>query len=102
MALLLVGGLVLCELLQGLASEREAIMVERALRRFVLEPMVSPPLALRAAANYRALRARGITVRRTIDMLIGTLCIEHDHVLLHSDRDFDSIERHLDLSVMHA
>lgn len=41
-------------------------------------------------------------MRRTIDMLIGTLCIEHDHVLLHSDRDFDSIERHLDLSVMHA
>jgi predicted nucleic acid-binding protein len=100
LALLLVGDLVLCEVLQGLSNEREAALVERALRRFVLEPMVTPDLASKAAANDRALRARGITVRKTIGMLIGTFCIEHGHVLLHSDRDFDPMEQYLGLSVM--
>ena len=100
LALLLVGDLVLCEVLQGLSDEREAALVEHALRRFVIEPMVSPALASKAAVNDRALRARGITVRKTIDMLIGTFCIERGHVLLHSDRDFDPMEQHLGLSVM--
>lgn len=102
LALLVVGDLVLCEILQGVSSERQAAMVERALRRFIVEPMVSPALASKSAANYRALRALGVTVRRTIDMLIGTFCIEHGHILLHTDRDFDPMERHLGLSVMHA
>ena len=97
---LLVGDLVLCEVLQGLASEREAALVERALRRFAVEPMVSPALATQAAANYRALRGRGVTVRRTIDLLIGTFCIERGHALLHSDRDFDGMERFLGLAVV--
>jgi predicted nucleic acid-binding protein len=100
-ALLVVGDLVLCEVLQGLSNEREAALVERALRRFVMEAMVNPSLASRSAANYRALRARGITVRKTMDMLIGTYCIEHGHALLHSDRDFDPMETHLGLSVVH-
>ncbi len=99
-ARLLVGDLVLCEVLQGLASEREAALVERALRRFAVEPMVSPVLAAQATANYRELRGRGITVRRTIDLLIGTFCIERGHALLHSDRDFDGMERFLGLSVV--
>lgn len=102
LALLLVGDLVLCEVLQGLANEREATLVERALRRFIVEPMVTPELAVKAAANYRALRGRGITVRKTIDLLIGTFCIEFGHVLLHSDRDFDPMERHLGLTVLHG
>jgi predicted nucleic acid-binding protein len=101
LAHLLVGDLVLCEILQGLATDREAIMVERALRRFVVEPMVSPEIATKSASNYRSLRSRGITVRKTIDMLIGTFCIEYDHVLLHSDRDFDHMEQHLGLLVVH-
>ena len=83
----------LCEVLQGLSSEREATLVERALRRFAVEPMTSPALAARAAANYRELRGHGVTVRRTIDLLIGTFCIERGHALLHSDRDFDGMER---------
>jgi predicted nucleic acid-binding protein len=99
-ALLLVGDLVLCEVLQGLSSEREAALVERALRRFVVEPMTSPALAVQAAANYRSLRARGVTVRRTLDLLIGTFCIERGHALLHSDRDFDGMEQFLGLAVV--
>jgi hypothetical protein len=99
-ALLLVGDLVLCEVLQGLSSEREAALVERALRRFAVAPMTSPALAAQAAANYRALRGHGVTVRRTIDLLIGAFCIERGHKLLHSDRDFDGMERFLGLAVV--
>ena len=99
-ALLLVGDLVLCEVLQGLSSEREAALVERALRRFAVESMTSPALAAQAAANHRALRGHGVTVRRTIDLLIGTFCIERGHKLLHNDRDFDGMERLLGLAVV--
>lgn len=101
LAHLLVGDLVLCEVLQRLSNDREAVMVERALRRFTVEPVVSPEIATKSAANYRRLRSRGIIVRKTIDMLIGTFCIEHDHALLHSDRDFDHMTQHLGLLVIH-
>ncbi len=55
---------------------------------------------MKAAANYRRLRSLGITVRKTIDMLIGTFCIEHGYGLLHADRDYDPMERHLGLQVV--
>jgi predicted nucleic acid-binding protein len=101
LALLAVGDLILCEVLQGLATDREAQLVARALRRFTVLPMVNEALAVQAATNYRTLRSRGVTVRKTIDMLIGTFCIAHRHSLLHSDRDYDPMERYLGLIVVH-
>ena len=101
-AIIVVGDVVLCEVLQGLSSDREAALVERALRRFRVVPMVTPELASKSAAGYRALRTRGITVRKTIDLLIGTFCIKHDHLLLHNDRDYDHMERYLGLSVVRS
>lgn len=95
--LIVVGDLVLAELLQGLASETEARRLRAELRRFVIRPMVGEDIAIQAAANYRALRSRGITVRKTIDILIGTFCIENGMRLLHADRDFEHMERHLGL-----
>ncbi len=97
---LIVGDLVLCEVLQGLASEKEARIVEAALRRFDVQAMAGPHIASISAMNHRRLRSYGITVRKTIDMLIGTFCIEHGHSLLYSDRDFDHLERHLGLRVI--
>ncbi len=97
---LIVGVLVLCEVLQGLASDDEARRVEAALRRFDVQAMASPQVASASAMNCRRLRSRGITVRKTIDMLIGTFCIEHGHALLHDDRDFDHLEQHLGLKVV--
>jgi len=97
---LLVGDLILCEVLQGVPTERQALEVEAALRRFDIVAIVSDAVAVRAAANFRALRARGITVRKTIDLLIGSFCILNDHVLLHRDRDFDPMARHLGLRVL--
>ena len=94
---LLVGDLVLCEVLQGLRSEAEARLVERQLRRFEIVPLCDPELAVRAAAHYRHLRGRGITIRKTIDLIIATFCIERGHSLLHSDRDFEPMERLLGL-----
>jgi predicted nucleic acid-binding protein len=94
---LLVGDLILCEILQGLRSDREAALVEQALRRFDLVTLTDPELAVRAAANYRFLRGKGVTISKTIDLLIGTFCIERGHVLLHADRDFEPMRHHLGL-----
>ena len=92
-----VGDLMLCEILQGLDSERSAAEVESLLRRFEIVPMVGAAIATAAARNFRHLRRRGITVRKTIDLLIGTWCIENRHPLLHNDRDFRPMARHLGL-----
>ena len=97
---LLVGDLIFCEILQGLRSDKEARRVEEALRRFDLVSIVTTDLAVRAAANYRLLRGKGVTVRKTIDVLIGTFCIAHGHALLHDDRDFDPMQRHLGLKTI--
>lgn len=94
---IVVGDLMLCEVLQGLRSEREAAEVEGLLRRFEIVPMAGEAIATIAARNYRALRARGATIRKTIDLLIGTWCIEHKLPLLHNDRDFAPMVRHLGL-----
>jgi predicted nucleic acid-binding protein len=97
---ILVGDIILCEILQGLRSETEARRVEALLRSFDLAPMLDPDLAVRAAANYRALRRIGVTLRKTADLIIGTFCIERRYALLHDDRDFDAMERHLRLRVL--
>jgi predicted nucleic acid-binding protein len=94
---LLIGDLILCELLQGLRSEREARLVERGLRRFATASLLDVNLAVRAAANYRFLRSKGTTIRKTVDVIIGTFCIEYGHVLLHDDRDFEPMVRFLGL-----
>lgn len=65
------------------------------------ESMVDPALAVQNARNYHFLRQKGITVRKTIDSLIATYCIENDHQLLHNDSDFDGYEEHLGLRVIH-
>jgi predicted nucleic acid-binding protein len=92
-----IGDLMLCEVLQGLANEREAAEVEGYLRRFDIVPMAGDAIAVTAARNFRALRARGVTVRKTIDLFIGTWCMAHRVPLLHNDRDFAPMVRHLGL-----
>jgi predicted nucleic acid-binding protein len=87
----------LCEVLQGLESERAARDVEVLLRRFEIAPMAGDAIAVAAARNFRSLRRRGITVRKTVDLLIGTWCIENRLALLHNDRDFRPMTRHLGL-----
>ncbi|MGZ8408365.1 MAG: type II toxin-antitoxin system VapC family toxin [Hyphomicrobium sp.] len=97
---LLVGDLILLEVLQGLHSEADAQRVEAALCRFDVVPMLDPELAVIAAAYYRRLRALGVTVRKTIDLIIGTFCIARHHALLTADRDFTPMAKHLRLTLI--
>ena len=97
---IIVGDLMLCEVLQGLENERAARDVEALLRRFEIVPMAGDAIAVAAARNYRSLRTRGVTVRKTIDLLIGTWCMENRRPLLHNDRDFRVMARHLGLEEM--
>ena len=94
---IIIGDLMLCEVLSGLANEREAAQVEALLRRFEIASMAGDAVAVAAARNFRRLRARGVTVRKTIDLLIGTWCIENRRPLLHNDRDFRPMAGHLGL-----
>jgi predicted nucleic acid-binding protein len=94
---IIVGDLMLCEVLQGLGSERDARQVESLLRRFEVVPMAGEAIAVSAARNFRSLRRRGITIRKTIDLLIGTWCIENRRPLLHNDSDFKPMAQHLGL-----
>jgi predicted nucleic acid-binding protein len=89
---IIIGDLMLSEVPQGL--ENEAQQVESLLRRFDIAPMTGDTIAAR---NYRALRRRGITIRKAIDLLIGTWCIENRRPLLHNDSDFRPMARYLGL-----
>ena len=92
-----IGDLVMAEVLQGFRDDREFTIALAVLETLIFQPMVSRANALASTQYYRTLRATGTTVRKTIDMLIATFCIENGHVLLHADRDFLPMERHLGL-----
>jgi len=94
---LLVGDLILLEVLQGARDDLHAARIESVLRRHVVVSLIDADLAPLAARNYRKLRSLGVTVRKTVDIIIGTFCIEHRHALLHDDRDFAPMEEHLGL-----
>ena len=94
---LLVGDIVLLEVLRGARDETHASRLARNMRTFPVVAMLGDRLAVQVARNDRTLRAGGITIRKTPDLIIGTYCIEHGHSLLHDDRDFEPMHRHLGL-----
>jgi len=96
---IVVGDLILAEVLQGFRHQKDFEQAQSALLKFPVMSMVGQDFALQSANNYRALRAKGITIRKTIDCLIATFCIESGFQLLHTDRDFDPFEEHLNLQV---
>jgi predicted nucleic acid-binding protein len=96
---LAVGDLILAELLQGFGTEADARRALSLLEPLEFMEMAGRDVAIQSAANYRRLRRRGATVRKTMDMLIGTYCLMHDHEILHNDRDFDVLAKHLGLKV---
>lgn len=95
----LVGDIVLLEILRGARSDQQALAIETRLRQFVVARMLSPARAREGAAHYRDLRARGITIRKTPDLIIATYCIANRHRLLHQDRDFDPFAEHCGLLI---
>lgn len=94
---IVVGDLVLLELLLGVPDERRAILVEAGLRLFSVEAMLDDRLAITASRHDRVLRAAGVTVRKTVDLIIGTFCIDRGYRLLHNDRDFEPMHTLLGL-----
>jgi len=94
---LVIGDLVLAEVLQGFSSERDFNQARKLLTALDVVELGGREIAIQAARNFRALRARGVTIRKTIDTLIATRCIESDYALLFSDRDFDPFVEHLGL-----
>ena len=96
---LAVGDLIAAEVLQGVHDEREFKWVKKTLEAFEPIDLAGYELAVKASDNYRSLRAMGITIRKTIDTLIATRCIEDGLTLLHADRDFLPFAQHLGLKV---
>lgn len=98
---ILIGDLILAEVLQGFREDADFEKARRVLTKYIQVAMVNLELALQSARNFRLLRRQGITVRKTIDSLIATYCIENEHDLLHNDNDFDGYEKHLGLKSVH-
>jgi predicted nucleic acid-binding protein len=99
---LAVGDLIAAEVLQGLRDEREFKLVKRTLDAFDHIDLAGYELAVKASANYRFLRSKGITIRKTIDTLIATRCIVDGYTLLHADRDFLPFVEYCGLNVAYA
>ena len=92
-----VGDLILAEVLQGFTNQRDFNQALRRLTSLTVIDIAGQDIAVQAARNFRTLRSHGVTVRKTIDTLIATRCIEDGHALLYSDRDFDPFVEHMDL-----
>lgn len=97
---ILMGDIILAEVLQGFTSDTEFKRAQNLLSLLPYREMLGRKVALQTAKNYRALRKQGVTVRKTLDVMIGTFCILNHIPLLHRDRDFDSMEKWLGLVVV--
>ena len=95
----LVGDIILTEILQGFDRYKEFRLAKEALDPLDCIHLGGKSLAIKAASNFRFLRSKGITIRKTVDMLIGSWCIKHDVELLHNDKDFDRIATQLPLQI---
>ncbi len=95
-----IGDLIYCEVMQGIRSSRQRREVSSLLLSLPRFEMVGFAMAERSAANYRLLRSRGVTVRKTIDVLIGTFCAERGIPLIHRDSDFDLMAPHIGLRMV--
>ncbi len=98
--IIIVGDLILAEVLQGFRSDRDFDKAKELLLNFRFMEMLGQELAIKSAENYRFLRKKGVTVRKTIDVIIGTFCIHNNIHLLHDDQDFRALTRHLGLSAV--
>ncbi len=93
--------IILCEILQGISEDKHFEAMRKELSKFEIFSTGGIELAVTTARNYRTLRSKGYTVRKTIDCLIATFCLINGHSLLHNDRDFDAFEEILGLKVIH-
>ena len=98
--IIIVGDLILVEVLQGFQSDSDFHKAKELLSNFQFMEMLGQELAVKSAENYRFLRRKGVTVRKTVDVIIGTFCIHHNISLLHDDQDFAPLIKHLKLKIV--
>ena len=98
--IVIIGDLIYCEIMQGLYNPKERTRISGLLLSLPQFDMVGFDLAEKSAANYRNLRKKGITIRKTIDVLIGTFCSEHDIELIHDDKDFERMKQTIHLKTL--
>lgn len=96
---IITGDLIIAEFLQGFRSESDFKKGKEIMDSLEYHDFVGKEIAIKAAINFRKLRSNGITIRKTIDVLIATFCIENNLELIHNDRDFDPMEKILGLKV---
>ena len=97
---IIIGDLILTEVLQGFQNDKDFKIAQDLLSGIPFEPMGGRTLALESAMNYKYLRRKGVAVRKTIDVIIGTFCIHNQLTLLHCDRDFDPMVKFLGLEII--
>ena len=97
---IIIGDLILTEVLQGFQSDKDFKIAKDLLWGIPFMAMGGQQLALESAMNYRFLKKKGVTVRKTIDVIIGTFCIHNQFTLLHCDRDFDPMVKFLGLEII--
>lgn len=96
---IITGDIIIAEFLQGFRNDKDYLEAKKIMETLEYHDFVGKKIALQTAQNFRILRKKGITIRKTIDVIIATFCIENDYQLIHNDRDFDSMEKHLGLKV---
>ena len=98
--LLGIGDIILTEVLQGFRADRDYRTAKQALTSLTVFNMLGLEIAIKSADNFRILRKQGITIRKTNDVIIATFCLENDHSLLFSDKDFIPFVQHLGLNAV--
>jgi predicted nucleic acid-binding protein len=93
------GDIIIAEFLQGFRSDKEYETARQMMESLDYRDFVGKEIAIQAAQNFRKLRRNGITIRKTIDVIIATFCIENGYELIHNDRDFDPMEEILGLGI---
>jgi len=98
--LIVTGDLIVAEVLQGFRRDRDFRKARELLDTLICREMLGKNLAVKSAQNYRVLRSKGVTAGKTIDVVIATFCVQNRLVLLHSDKDFEPMARHLGLETV--
>jgi len=93
------GDLIITEFLQGFRDDSDFEAAKEIMDSLIYCDMLGKDMALKSATNFRLLRKNGVTIRKTVDIIIGTFCIENELPLLHNDRDYDLMEKYLGLHI---
>ena len=97
--LVITGDYILAEVLQGFRNDKDYKSAKEIMQSFPCFNICNEELAIKSADNFRYLRTKGITIRKTVDLIIGTFCIENDIELLNKDKDFEPMEQYLNLKI---